>query len=636
MRNNHNNIGKRILQKLSPAKSKEHSTISKLDLSTSSPTTFKSSKICEGRLVARVVPKQYSNYYAHKPLARVDPAPFISSLQSWEICNESSRVIDSTSANSAKQKLQSVYLPRANEESVVIIDLYLIRSRYLNHENDIKQQKDQQIFGMINSFDVIRNNSNPDNDSSRHENLIHLHMNRTSTELASRTLQRLQLSTARKLQSTNRSCKKANRRKDESVAVSSQLVLVDDNEEACREVEFSKPSSAELFNMLSGTRAQSTIILTLPKMILPWNDDEIVASDNDETIELGIISNPPTLLSIKTWENFNGDIFTCVPLVLETTIIHATRAKITWFVDEKVVLHDSNMYTPMADDIGKHISILVTPIRPDHNGAGSQESYSFSSTVQALPKMPIMELRKEWSNRATTTNNLRVVTYNILADLYAGREIEKGYCMYSHCGMECLARQRRMPMIVAELLSYHADIVCLQEVDLKIYESLLRPVLEACGYQGFFSNKISSNQEGCAMFWSTNEFEVAKDDDMRSFPLRSLLAKEQGDLSSVCSDIGLSRQSTHYYDAKTNTKEFELDRWESINDVHTLFENHDEIRKIFREKVGQIVQVVRLRPRQSSKCPKPESILVANTHLESPRQLFCLMYSCVQYEGFDI
>jgi len=615
MRNNHN-ISKRILQKLSTAKSKEQSTIS--NLISTSPTSFEESKICEGRLVARVVPKQYSNYYAHKPMARVDPAPFISSLQSWEeICNESSKLIDSTSPDCAEQKLQNIYLPRADEESVVIIDLYLIHSGYLNHENDIKQQKDQQIFGMINSFDVTRNNSNPDNDSSRHDtsskNLIHLHMNRTSTELASRTLQRLELSTARKLQSTKRSCKKVNRRKDESVAISSKLVLIDETEGVCREVEFSKPSSAELFNMLSGTQAYSAIVLTLPKMILPWNNGR--DGEDDETIELGIISNPPTLLSIKTWENFNGDIFTCVPLVIETTIIHATRVIITWFVDEKVVLHDSNMYTPTTSDIGKHISILVTPIRPGHDGAGCQEAYSFNNTVQALPKMPIMELRKEWSNRVNTTNNLRVVTYNILADLYAGREIDQTHHMYGHCGLDCLARQRRMPMIVAELLSYHADIICLQEVDLHIYKSLLRPVLEACGYQGFFSSKISSNQEGCAMFWSINEFEAAKNDDMRSFPIRSLLAKEQGDLSSICSDIGLSRQSTHYYDAKTNTKELELDRWESINDIHTLFENHDEIRKIFREKVGQIVQVVRLRPRQSSKCPKPESILVTNTHL---------------------
>ena len=49
-----------------------------------------------------------------------------------------------------------------------------------------------------------------------------------------------------------------------------------------------------------------------------------------------------------------------------------------------------------------------------------------------------------------------------------------------------------MPMIVAELLSYNADILCLQEVDLNIYESLLRPVFEAHGYESFFSNKVRS------------------------------------------------------------------------------------------------------------------------------------------------
>ena len=46
-------------------------------------------------------------------------------------------------------------------------------------------------------------------------------------------------------------------------------------------------------------------------------------------------------------------------------------------------------------------------------------------------------------------------------------------------------------MIVAELLSYNADVICLQEVDASIHDSLLRPVLEANGYQGFYSNKAS-------------------------------------------------------------------------------------------------------------------------------------------------
>jgi mRNA deadenylase 3'-5' endonuclease subunit Ccr4 len=63
--------------------------------------------------------------------------------------------------------------------------------------------------------------------------------------------------------------------------------------------------------------------------------------------------------------------------------------------------------------------------------------------------------------------------------------------MYGHCGIEDLSRQRRMPMVVAELLSYNADIICLQEIDASIHDSLLRPVLEANGYQGFYTNKVT-------------------------------------------------------------------------------------------------------------------------------------------------
>lgn len=45
-------------------------------------------------------------------------------------------------------------------------------------------------------------------------------------------------------------------------------------------------------------------------------------------------------------------------------------------------------------------------------------------------------------------------------------------------------------MIIAEILAYKADIICLQEVDASIHDSLLGPVLAACGYQGFYSDKV--------------------------------------------------------------------------------------------------------------------------------------------------
>lgn len=45
-------------------------------------------------------------------------------------------------------------------------------------------------------------------------------------------------------------------------------------------------------------------------------------------------------------------------------------------------------------------------------------------------------------------------------------------------------------MIIAEILAYNADIICLQEVDASIHDTLLSPVLTACGFQGFYSNKV--------------------------------------------------------------------------------------------------------------------------------------------------
>lgn len=71
-------------------------------------------------------------------------------------------------------------------------------------------------------------------------------------------------------------------------------------------------------------------------------------------------------------------------------------------------------------------------------------------------------------------------------------------------------------MIIAELLSYKADIICLQEVDAMIHDTLLKPVLQANGYQGYYSNKVSLNicesdallSRIVIIFWCHNSFSV--------------------------------------------------------------------------------------------------------------------------------
>jgi hypothetical protein len=51
--------------------------------------------------------------------------------------------------------------------------------------------------------------------------------------------------------------------------------------------------------------------------------------------------------------------------------------------------------------------------------------------------------------------------------------------------------------------------------------------------------------------------------------------------------------------------------------IYDLLESHDEVRKVYKESVGQIVQIARLSPRRTpdDKTPKPNNMIVANTHL---------------------
>ena len=55
----------------------------------------------------------------------------------------------------------------------------------------------------------------------------------------------------------------------------------------------------------------------------------------------------------------------------------------------------------------------------------------------------------------------RVVTYNILADQYASMEYSKKV-LFKHVEPACLDIDYRKQLVLKQLLSYNADIICLQ------------------------------------------------------------------------------------------------------------------------------------------------------------------------------
>lgn len=448
-------------------------------------TVLKTSKLCQGRLVARTLPKKYADYDCHKPATRIDPTDSIALLEEWQKEHEiRSGVQDPDDGGECirppEEEPSLGEDEDDDEDGALVLDLYLLRTSFLgvrmdNNQPPTSAQREQRVNALIVSYDLSRNVSSNKGISTEDstsistdmsaakddcyfsDKVFHLHMNRSSKELMSRTLRRLELSATRRLQSFHplSSRKKSNGGKEANLALinkvsSSKLVMLDNeqNDEVvddvyadgynyCSDIDLAGLSSSDILSNISSNRRWG-VALTVPAAILPWinrEDGKEQTSDSSssadesssssvnfnalETIFIDIVHNPPTVLEVQTFENFAARNFVGVPLVTETNLIYATRAIITWFVDGNVVANDSKSYTPVEEDIGKSVSILITPVRPGHDGEGCEEAYEFMNAVEPLPSMPIMKLREEWSRVDVVArdggNNLRVLTVSSIA-----------------------------------------------------------------------------------------------------------------------------------------------------------------------------------------------------------------------------
>lgn len=87
-------------------------------------------------------------------------------------------------------------------------------------------------------------------------------------------------------------------------------------------------------------------------------------------------------------------------------------------------------------------------------------------------------------SRAVDENPLTVVSWNILADQYTDDQFA------SNCSPEHLAWENRLPRIIDELISYDADVICLQEVE---KPSLPHFMARLPGYSVLFRGREDTN-----------------------------------------------------------------------------------------------------------------------------------------------
>lgn len=108
---------------------------------------------------------------------------------------------------------------------------------------------------------------------------------------------------------------------------------------------------------------------------------------------------------------------------------------------------------------------------------------------------------------------LRVISYNILADTYATQESTFDY-IYPYIDPKYLQSEHRMQLVLHELLLYDADVLCMQECDAKVYYDFFEPIYKDLGYVGIYTNKDSGVREGCAMFIRKEALTVVQNEDI--------------------------------------------------------------------------------------------------------------------------
>ncbi|KAH7447330.1 hypothetical protein KP509_01G101600 [Ceratopteris richardii] len=90
-------------------------------------------------------------------------------------------------------------------------------------------------------------------------------------------------------------------------------------------------------------------------------------------------------------------------------------------------------------------------------------------------------------------HSIRLVSYNILAQTYV-----RSTC-FPHSPSPCLRWKARSKALIERLLSFNADILCLQELD--AFESFYKEQLDDHGYSSIYVQRPGRKKDGCGIFY---------------------------------------------------------------------------------------------------------------------------------------
>lgn len=251
-------------------------------------------------------------------------------------------------------------------------------------------------------------------------------------------------------------------------------------------------------------------------------------------------------------------------------------------------------YTPNKDDVGHYLQIDCHPM--DGQIIGRKSTVISKDPVElSLPHFEFED--RHFHEYVQLTHEFRFVSYNILADLYAHSDYAR-QVLFKHCPSHALNFDYRRQLLLKELIGYYGDIMCLQEVDNKMFEHTLEPYFKVIrNFTGIFNAKGRKVQEGLATLFRNEKFVLI---DTHCTKLADLIKWDQDD--------PFSRENHPIF------------KDESSSDCHELLNDFQEFRKCIQSNPNlesrfchrqTILQTTLLRLREDPR----HFLLVANTHL---------------------
>lgn len=164
-------------------------------------------------------------------------------------------------------------------------------------------------------------------------------------------------------------------------------------------------------------------------------------------------------------------------------------------------------YMPTIHDINYKLKVKCIP--KNKNDIGPSEECISKCSVDAGPGFCPFETRHAFTSNKLQGNQFRVMTYNLLADYYCDSDYSRT-ALFPYCPPYALNIDYRKQLFIKEIIGYNSDIICLQEVDGKIFDLDLVPILETKCMKGNLRKK-GTTAEGLATFYDTRRFELIEE-----------------------------------------------------------------------------------------------------------------------------